>query len=72
MVKESNEAENEPSALEWQWKPEIINDTTISGIGEVSFDSLLDQKAANDTSDYLWYMTRYFIYFYKYLFLITI
>jgi hypothetical protein len=59
MVKKSNKAENEPISLSWVWRPEILDDTVLHGAGQVSAHELLDQKvAANDASDYLWYMTR--------------
>ncbi|GMY36491.1 beta-galactosidase 15-like [Fagus crenata] len=58
MVKKSNKAENEPISLSWVWRPEILDDTVLHGAGQVSAHELLDQKvAANDASDYLWYMT---------------
>lgn len=58
MVKKSNEAESEPASLQWSWRPERIDDTIILGRGQSSANELLDQKAVNDTSDYLWYMTK--------------
>ncbi|KAG8380475.1 hypothetical protein BUALT_Bualt06G0019200 [Buddleja alternifolia] len=57
MVKETNEAENEPTALKWSWREEVIAETAVHGKGEVSTSQLLDQKVANDASDYMWYMT---------------
>lgn len=60
MVKKSNEAENEPIALKWTWMPEVVDQTVLLGKGQVSANQLLDQKIANDVSDYMWYMTRYF------------
>ncbi|KAI3458993.1 hypothetical protein Pfo_015656 [Paulownia fortunei] len=57
MVKESNEAENEPIALKWAWMPEVVDETVVMGNGQVSASQLLDQKVANDVSDYMWYMT---------------
>ncbi|XP_073066891.1 LOW QUALITY PROTEIN: beta-galactosidase 15-like [Primulina eburnea] len=57
MVKKPNEAEDEPSALEWKWKPEVMNETILLGKGPISTSKLVDQKAINDVSDYLWYMT---------------
>lgn len=58
MVNKPNTAENEPSALKWVWRPENLDDTVIQGKGPVNAKRLLDQKVANDVSDYLWYMTR--------------
>ncbi|KAK7363329.1 hypothetical protein VNO77_05468 [Canavalia gladiata] len=58
MVKEKNKAEDEPIALKWVWIPENIDDALLGKVN-VSADTLIDQKnAANDTSDYLWYITR--------------
>ncbi|KAM7259894.1 hypothetical protein ACFE04_015635 [Oxalis oulophora] len=59
MVKKVNAAEDEPSSLKWGWRPENIDSNIIQGKGDVSANGLIDQKsAADDTSDYLWYMTR--------------
>lgn len=58
MIKKMNEAEDEPSVLIWKWTPEDIDPSIVSGSGQVSVNFLVDQKALNDTSDYLWYMTR--------------
>ncbi|KAF6159859.1 hypothetical protein GIB67_032943 [Kingdonia uniflora] len=58
IVKKSNKAEEEPSALNWVWRPENNKDTTLQGLGSNIAEGILEQKAAsNDTSDYLWYMT---------------
>ncbi|XP_022931970.1 beta-galactosidase 15-like [Cucurbita moschata] len=58
MVKKENKAEEEPAALQWVWRPENLDATARLGKGQVSANMLLDQKAAaNDASDYLWYMT---------------
>lgn len=58
-VKSVNKAEDEPESLHWTWRPESIDDTKILGKGEVVANHLMEQKeAANDDSDYLWYMTR--------------
>lgn len=57
-VKE-NQAENEAVALKWAWRPENVDDTVVKGKGEKTVCRLIDQKVANDASDYLWYMTRY-------------
>ncbi|KAK4385874.1 Beta-galactosidase [Sesamum angolense] len=57
MVKVSNKAENEPIALKWTWMPESVDETLVHGKGEASASHLLDQKVANDVSDYMWYMT---------------
>ncbi|XP_011660030.1 beta-galactosidase 15 isoform X2 [Cucumis sativus] len=58
MVKKENKAENEPEVLEWMWRPENIDNTARLGKGQVTANKLIDQKdAANDASDYLWYMT---------------
>lgn len=58
MVKRENQAESEPVALRWTWRPETTNDTVQLGKGHVAASHLLDQKVINDISDYLWYMTR--------------
>ncbi|KAL0558579.1 hypothetical protein IC582_003156 [Cucumis melo] len=58
MVKKENKAEDEPEVLEWMWRPENIDSTARLGKGHASANKLIDQKdAANDASDYLWYMT---------------
>ncbi|KAK9948128.1 hypothetical protein M0R45_003716 [Rubus argutus] len=58
VKKSVNKAEDEPESLHWTWRPESIDDTKILGKGEVVANHLLEQKeAANDDSDYLWYMT---------------
>lgn len=58
-VKRPNKAEAEPESLHWAWRPENIDDTKILRKGEVVANHLMEQKeAANDASDYLWYMTR--------------
>lgn len=62
MVKKPNEAH--PSSLEWMWRSEMTHDTIVRGKGQVVAQQIVDQKEmANDTSDYLWYMTRC-VYFY--------
>lgn len=59
MVKKPNQAEDQPAALQWLWRPENFDATARLGKGHVSANKILDQKAAaNDASDYLWYMTR--------------
>ncbi|KAM7517559.1 hypothetical protein LguiB_016521 [Lonicera macranthoides] len=57
MVKKWNEAENEPNELKWVWRPENIDDTVLHGKGRISANRIVDQKVADDVSDYLWYMT---------------
>ncbi|KAG5546987.1 hypothetical protein RHGRI_012874 [Rhododendron griersonianum] len=57
MVKRENQAESEPVALRWTWRPETTNDTVQLGKGHVAASHLVDQKVINDISDYLWYMT---------------
>ncbi|CAK9159233.1 unnamed protein product [Ilex paraguariensis] len=57
MVKKSNEAESEPMALNWVWRPENIDDAVVQGKGLLSANQLVDQKSINDVSDYMWYMT---------------
>ncbi|KAF2287107.1 hypothetical protein GH714_038216 [Hevea brasiliensis] len=58
MIKKKNQAEDEPSSLKWSWRPENTDRTVILGKGHIQTGQLLDQKAAaNDASDYLWYMT---------------
>ena len=58
MEKQTNEAENEPKSLKWVWRPELIDDLALRGNGRVSAKKLIDQKVADDVSDYLWYMTK--------------
>ena len=58
MVKKANQAESEPIALKWTWRPEFTDDTIRQGKGEVSASQLVDQKVISDVSDYFWYMTR--------------
>lgn len=60
MVKTANIAdENDGATLSWSWRPEILKDTIFQRKRYVSTHQLIDQKAAtNDTSDYLWYITR--------------
>ncbi|CAI9100770.1 OLC1v1037937C1 [Oldenlandia corymbosa var. corymbosa] len=57
MVKRSNGAESEPASLVWSWMPEDIHDTVVEQKGQRFASQLIDQKAINDASDYLWYMT---------------
>lgn len=65
MVKQKNQADNgeEPYVLEWHWRNEHIEHFEKNGAVEgssLTMNKLLDQKAVtNDTSDYLWYLTRY-------------
>lgn len=48
------------SKFSWQWHSEKIKDT-LKGKGSFSNNSLLEQiMTTGDTSDYLWYMTRYY------------
>ncbi|KAE8691261.1 Leucine-rich repeat protein kinase family protein [Hibiscus syriacus] len=57
MIKKSNKAKDEPDSLKWTWRPELIELTSVQGKGDVSVNSIVDQKdMANDASDYLWYM----------------
>ncbi|KAJ4955330.1 hypothetical protein NE237_012113 [Protea cynaroides] len=59
MVKIPNAAEDEPSSLNWEWRPEDVRGTTLHGKGPFAVNQLLEQKnASNDLSDYLWYMTN--------------
>ncbi|KAG5062389.1 hypothetical protein AAZX31_02G067000 [Glycine max] len=48
-------------ALDWQWMPEThleqMKDGKVLGSVAITAPRLLDQKVANDTSDYLWYIT---------------
>ncbi|XP_031118394.1 beta-galactosidase 15-like [Ipomoea triloba] len=59
MVKEGDKATDEGSAaaLRWSWRPEMVDDTILQGKGQFSANQILDQKVANDVSDYIWYMT---------------
>ncbi|XP_023529881.1 beta-galactosidase 15-like isoform X2 [Cucurbita pepo subsp. pepo] len=62
IVKKENKAEEEPAALKWLWRPENLDATARLGKGQISANMLLDQKAAaNDASDYLWYMTSVYL-----------
>ncbi|KAJ9538809.1 hypothetical protein OSB04_031542 [Centaurea solstitialis] len=54
MEIKANEDEED---LKWEWRPEMIDDTVIRGDGQKTASKLMDQKVANDVSDYLWYMT---------------
>ncbi|XP_074317084.1 beta-galactosidase 15-like isoform X2 [Silene latifolia] len=59
MVTKPNEAEEEPRSLAWSWRREQISKNVVQGRGSFAAHGLIEQKAAtNDTSDYLWYMTR--------------
>ncbi|GAB4846757.1 Beta-galactosidase 7 [Ancistrocladus abbreviatus] len=59
MVQTPSKAEDEPASLTWSWKPEKLDQTIRLGKGHFSVNMLLDQKtAANDASDYLWYITN--------------
>lgn len=59
-----NEAddEEEPYILNWQWRQEPykqMKDDQIGGTISLTTTQLLDQKVVtNDTTDYLWYITR--------------
>lgn len=63
MEKLPNEADDdkEPYELKWLWRPEHgehLKKGTVRG-SVMSANKLLDQKTVtNDTSDYLWYLTR--------------
>ncbi|KAK9697308.1 hypothetical protein RND81_08G029000 [Saponaria officinalis] len=58
MVTKSNEAEDEPSSLQWSWRGEHILKSIFHGRGSFDAHGLLEQKAVtNDSSDYLWYIT---------------
>ena len=58
MEKRSNQAEDEPSSLKWSWRLENLDDA-LNAKSSVSASELIDQMSVtNDTSDYLWYMTR--------------
>lgn len=51
----------EPYALKWVWKPEHFTHIKNGSVkhSNLTANELLDQKlVTNDTSDYLWYMTR--------------
>ncbi|GAB4826187.1 Beta-galactosidase 7 [Ancistrocladus abbreviatus] len=53
----------EPETLHWQWRSEIFNHIRPKGrenvVGDYTTNKLMDQKeVANDTSDYLWYITK--------------
>jgi hypothetical protein len=70
MVKKANVAEDEPISLKWSWRPEMDDKTILLGKGDVTINQILDQKeAANDLSDYLFYMTRLFFDVYLLFFL---
>ncbi|KAG6791092.1 hypothetical protein POTOM_000203 [Populus tomentosa] len=58
MVKKANVAEDEPISRKWSWRPEMDDKAILLGKGDVTVNQILDQKeAANDLSDYLFYMT---------------
>nr|XP_009616320.1 beta-galactosidase 15-like [Nicotiana tomentosiformis] len=59
MVKKSNEGESETASLQWSWRPEKLDETVLLGKGHISANQLLDQKVADDVSDYMWYMTSF-------------
>jgi len=66
MVKKDNQADDaeEPFVLKWKWRPEhhfehIKKKGFVDG-SVMTIEQLLDQKTVtNDTSDYLWYYSRY-------------
>jgi len=63
MVKLRNGADafREPYNLQWTWRAEKFEHVKDDDAkkGYLQFDGLLDQKfVSNDTSDYVWYMTR--------------
>ncbi|EPS73924.1 hypothetical protein M569_00825, partial [Genlisea aurea] len=43
--------------LKWEWRREALDDAVLFGKGQSSSKHLWDQKAIDDASDYLWYMT---------------
>lgn len=54
----------EPYALNWVWKPEHFTRIKNGSVehSNLTANELLDQKlVTNDTSDYLWYMTRWYM-----------
>uniref|UniRef100_A0A7N0VCA4 beta-galactosidase n=1 Tax=Kalanchoe fedtschenkoi TaxID=63787 RepID=A0A7N0VCA4_KALFE len=59
MVNKPNDAEEQPTSLKWQWRPERAADAIRLGKGDYTASEILDQKAAaDDASDYLWYITN--------------
>ncbi|XLU26809.1 hypothetical protein S245_062875, partial [Arachis hypogaea] len=60
MVKVSNKAEDEPMSLNWTWRAENVDHALLAKVNaSESAHELIDQKdAADDASDYLWYITR--------------
>ncbi|XLT11934.1 hypothetical protein HN51_057624 [Arachis hypogaea] len=60
MVKVSNKAEDEPMSLNWTWRAENVKHALLTKVNaSESAHKLIDQKnAADDASDYLWYITR--------------
>jgi len=53
--------DQEPESLQWSWRSEgfrhLKNPDSLTDA--IKANKLMDQKeVANDTSDYLWYMTR--------------
>ena len=59
-MKKGNEAEAKPS-LKWTWRDETIERIKP---GQFTAPELLDQKSlVEDTSDYLYYMTKYGCFF---------
>lgn len=60
-VKKPNKAEDEPNCMKREWRPESIDSTVVQGKGDFSINKIVDKKdIANDASDYLWLMTRFF------------
>ncbi|KAL5740697.1 hypothetical protein ACOSQ2_029877 [Xanthoceras sorbifolium] len=65
LVKRPNQADDgrEPYKLKWVWRKERIEDIKKNGLvpdSVLTTNKLLDQlSVTNDTSDYLWYMTRF-------------
>lgn len=63
MVKKLPDEAKEKSHynLEWSWRVEKFEHLKSHHLKGVTYaNQLLDQKlVTNDTSDYLWYMTRY-------------
>ncbi|KAJ3680253.1 hypothetical protein LUZ60_016531 [Juncus effusus] len=58
MVKKQNTAEDEPSALQWSWRPEPVKNQVANKKFSFQSNQLLEQITTSlDESDYLWYMT---------------
>ncbi|PPS01447.1 hypothetical protein GOBAR_AA19205 [Gossypium barbadense] len=59
-VKKPNKAEDEPTCMKWEWRPESIESTVVQGKGDFSINKIVDQNdMANDARDYFWLMVSF-------------